>query len=368
MYYTDIDLQPLKALKAYKDALKLAIELEMHPFSDEVLGIKIQVAMMLERAGLAKPAIEVLERTKREALRWIEESRVKEGIIRGEREKGRGKGGIAESESDTAIKIDDDPDILEAQRREEEFTKFEERQRDKTLKKVVGMDLKLAELYSSDYIQDEKRAEKAQVSAVELCLKEMKHRQDLGLPVGIGESGDSSAWLSLTEIATALTELATMYTNKERHELALPLYLRALDILRVEEGDARTCKQVVLLNGASSAMAGLAQGLKPAPPQQQQQQQQAVGSREQVVNAAGQWAQKALDVAATIQPPVRDEECDVSCVAATYNLGELAEMLDQRDEAGKRYKEAKSLARSVGFEDGVAMADSALKRLGKQKR
>ena len=354
VYYTEVDLNPPKALQAYKEALRIGMEMGMHPFSDEILGIKLQVAMMLEKAGLVKPAIEVLERTKVETLKWIDEGRNDIGLKSKEAAAGVDQMKMGEQDK---VKIDD-PEILEEQKRLKELEEFEDRQRNKALKKSVGIQMKLAELYSSDYIQDEKKAEDAQVAAVELSLKEMRRRQALGLPVG-GASQDenSDAWLNLTEMATALTELASTYTNQDKPELAMPLYLRALDLLRMDEGDNPTCKQVTLLNGVATAMAGNAQ--KPF-----RQQQQPV-PRDQTINAAKQWAEKAIDVAARIQPPVRDEDCDLSCVAATYNLGELAELQNKREEAIKRYREAKSLATGLGFEDGVAMADSALKRLKK---
>lgn len=354
VYYTEVDLNPPKALKAYKEALHIAVEMGLHPFSDEVIGIKLQVAMMLEKAGLVKPAIDVLERTKVEALNWVGDMRKKktlqskEAALVSDRKK---------TEEDKVVV--DDPEILEEQKRIRELEEFEDLQQDKTLKKTVGIQMKLAELYSSDYIQDEKKAEQAQVAAVELSLKEMYRRQALGLPVGGGSQNENSdSWLNLTEMATALTDLATTYVTQEKYELAMPLYLRALDLLRVDEGKSPTCKQVTLLNGVATAMAGQVQrGIR--------QQQQPV-PREQTIDAAKKWAQKAIDVAARIQPPVRDEDCDLSCVAATYNLGELAEMQGKREEAVKRYRESKSLAVGLGFEDAVAVADGALKRLSKK--
>ena len=66
---------------------------------------------------------------------------------------------------------------------------YEIRQRDKALKKVIGIQMKLGELYASDHIQEDKKAEEAQVAAVELCLKEMHRRQRLGLPVGSSAVG-----------------------------------------------------------------------------------------------------------------------------------------------------------------------------------
>ncbi|KAG9999404.1 hypothetical protein KCU78_g15922, partial [Aureobasidium melanogenum] len=86
-------------------------------------------------------------------------------------------------------------------------------------------------------------------------------------------------------------------------------------------------------------------------------------SRAVLVENAKQWAQKALELAADIQPPTRDEECDVGCAVALHNLGEFAEMNKDIAEAKKRYKEAVSLARAIGFEDGLENSSAALRRL-----
>ncbi|KAJ5814827.1 hypothetical protein N7474_006604 [Penicillium riverlandense] len=359
VYYTEINLNAPKALKAYKAALRMALEMGMHPFSDEVMGIKLQVAMMLEKAGLMKPAIEVLERTKNEALEWVEKLDAETAA----------PSPLKKEDKSTPPNVQiDDAALQDAENELKETQEFEARQRTKTLQKVIGIEMKLAELYSSDHIQEDQKAEAAQVAAVELCLKEMHRRQKLGLPVGGGGSGsgngdgsDTDTWLSLPEIATALTELANTYSAKERHELAMPLYMRALEMVRVTEGDSPSCKQVVLLNDVASAMAGQAQ----RPLIQKQQQQQPV-SREQIIEASRQWAQKALDVAARIQPPVRDEECDITCVVATYNLGELAELQNKPDAARQLYVEAQSLAKGLEYEEGIAMTEEALKRVSKK--
>lgn len=356
VYYTEIDLNPAKALQAYKEALRIAVEMGMHPFSDEILGIKLQVAMMLEKAGLVKPAIEVLERTKKEALKWIEEGRNAEFAAVEQPKEAKSPAQAKVTPDNVQIQ---EGAVQDAEKGLKEMQQFEVRQRDRALKKVVGIQMKLAELYSSEYIQEDQKAEAAQVAAVELCLKEMHRRQKQGLPVG-GDAGSDEAWLNQTEIATALAELASTYTAKDRHELAMPLYLRALDLIREAEGDSPSCKQVTLLNDVASAMAGQVQ--LPASPRAQQHPV----SREQTVEAARQWAQKSIDIAAHIPPSVRDEECDVTCVAATYNLGELAELQNKPGVAKQHFNEAKSLAQGLGYEDGVAMADAALKRLAKK--
>jgi hypothetical protein len=139
----------------------------------------------------------------------------------------------------------------------------------------------------------------------------------------------------------------------------MPLYIRALDLIRNAEGDTPSCKQVVLLNDVATAMVGHAQLPVKSQPQQPV-------TADQTVEAARQWAQKAIDVAAHIQPPVRDEECDLTCVVATYNLGELAELQKKPQVAKQRYAEAKALADGIGYEEGSLMAKEALKRLGKK--
>lgn len=86
-------------------------------------------------------------------------------------------------------------------------------------------------------------------------------------------------------------------------------------------------------------------------------------SRPALVGNAKEWAKMALAVAAKIQPPERNEECDVGCAVATHNLGEFAEMDGDIAEARRRYEEAGSLARAIGFQEGLSNSEAALKRL-----
>ena len=86
-------------------------------------------------------------------------------------------------------------------------------------------------------------------------------------------------------------------------------------------------------------------------------------SRAALIENARSWAEKAIAVAGNIKPPERTEECDVGCAVATHNLGEFAEMDGLVNEARKRYEEAGSLAKAVGFEEGLRNAREGLKRL-----
>ena len=88
-------------------------------------------------------------------------------------------------------------------------------------------------------------------------------------------------------------------------------------------------------------------------------------SRSGLVSNARIWTEKSLAVAAKIRPPERTEECDVGCAVGIHNLGEFAEMDGNIVEARKRYEEANSIAKAVGFREGVMNSEDALRRIGK---
>ncbi|OJJ40419.1 hypothetical protein ASPWEDRAFT_33807 [Aspergillus wentii DTO 134E9] len=357
VYYTDIDLNPHKALKAYKDALKIANEMGMHPFSDEVLGIKIAVSKMLEDAGLMKPAIEVLERTKKETQKWIEDGRKKNETVKEEAQDKK-----AETEPKSTIQIND-PEILATEERLRQLEEYENLQRDKALKKVVGMQMHLAELYSSDYIQDEKKAEESLVAAVELSLKELRRRESLGLPIGGGlETEDQSTWLNRTEIAAALQDLGFTYVKQEKYELAIPLCMRSLELVRIEEGNSPSCKQVILLNGIATAMgAQVTNKWRPQPGI----------TKDQAIEAAKQWCKKTIEVDSKIDKSIKDGFCDLGCAAAKYNLGELFEAQNKLGEARKYFDESKRMFEKFQDgegEEGLMVSKDGLKRITKKEK
>ena len=153
LYYTNVDLQPKNALKYYQQAVSVANELGMDPFSDEVLGIKIQVAFMMEKIQHHPAAIEVLEVVRRDCLKWIELYGAKPG---------------------------------------------NEGKRTMLLQKTIGTSVKLGELYSSDYIQNTAEAEEKLVWAVTTVLKERQRREEEGVKEGEGD------WMSNDEIGGAL--------------------------------------------------------------------------------------------------------------------------------------------------------------------
>jgi hypothetical protein len=88
-------------------------------------------------------------------------------------------------------------------------------------------------------------------------------------------------------------------------------------------------------------------------------------SKSVLVSSARAWAEKAVAVTAKVTPPERTEECDQACAVATHNLGEFAEMDGNIAEARQKFEEAKSLAKGIGFQEGVANAEAALRRTQK---
>jgi len=85
--------------------------------------------------------------------------------------------------------------------------------------------------------------------------------------------------------------------------------------------------------------------------------------RKELVAAARVWAERALELAASIEPPERNEECDQGCAVATSNLAEFAEMVGDVGGARERFEEAVSLANAIGFQEGVVVASEGLRRL-----
>lgn len=136
LYYSNIELDPKRAINYYKQALDLANELAMDPFSAEVIGTKLQLAAFMEQIHQYEKAIQVLEIIRADCLKWIGDGGSKEG---------------------------------------------READRDRVLHQVVGISLKLGQLYSNEHVKEDEEAERNLVTAVETMLRENKRREDEGV-------------------------------------------------------------------------------------------------------------------------------------------------------------------------------------------
>ncbi|KAH9836025.1 Tpr domain-containing protein [Teratosphaeria destructans] len=332
LYFTNTDLQPQEAMKFYRQALQVAEELEMDPFSDEIMGVKIQIAKLCEDVRAYPKAIQVLEILRNDSLEFLKQF--------GDLEHNKVK-------------------------------------RTRVLGKVVAITNKLGELYARPEIYDRETAEERLVWAVETTLKEQQRRNNIQEAEKMSDEQMSEIygqWMTASEIGAALESLAHNYEEKDQHYLAAPLFLQALSLYPTPD-----CHSVVLMGNLASALAqqspraaaiaqqyASSQSITNPTPSQNSSSPSTV-SRERMILNARTWAQKALDVAAGIQPPARNEECDVGCAVATHNLGEFAEMLKDVDGARRKYEEALSLSRAIGFQDGVEMSEERLRALGQSK-
>jgi tetratricopeptide (TPR) repeat protein len=316
LYYTNYDPQPKEALKYYKQALLIARDLPMDPFSDEVMGLKIQVAAFLEMHNQFKTAIDVLEALRIQNLQWIEDH----------------------GEKDALKKI-----------------------RTRVLAKTIATSVKLGELYANPTIWDRDTAEARLVWAVEAALREKQRRKDHN--VSDEKEGE---WMDDSSMGAAIESLAHRYEANDQHYLASPLFLKALTLY-----PAQDCHSVVLMNNLASSIAqqspraALAIQANANPNSIEDRPAGPFPTRESLLQSAANWAQKAIDVAAAIGPPKRTEECDMGCAVALHNLGEFAEMAKDVATAKKRYTEAVSIARAVGFTEGVQASSARLKAIAK---
>ena len=165
LFYTNIDVQPKNALKYYRQAIELADEMGLDPFSDEMLGVKIQVATFYEKLHEYQKAIDVLELVREDCLKWMEKLGGKEG---------------------------------------------NEGKRTRVLGKTIAISVKLGEHYANQYIDEKDAAEEKLVWAVTALLKEQRRREDEGVKEGEGQ------WMTNEEIGGTLEGVSPLSMRLQR--------------------------------------------------------------------------------------------------------------------------------------------------------
>lgn len=153
LYYHHMDLQPQNALKYYQQALELSEKIGMDPFSAAILGVKLQVAELMEDTHNPLKAIEVLSLIHADCLRWLETFGDKPG---------------------------------------------NEGRRTRVLESCVRMSVRIGQLYSSDAVNNAEAAEKHLGWAVTVLLRECKRRELEGVKESEGD------WMNHRETSFAL--------------------------------------------------------------------------------------------------------------------------------------------------------------------
>jgi len=130
-----------EANKYFRQALHVATDEGMDPFSDEIMGVKYTIAALFEDAGYYAMACDVLEIMRSDCQRWMDEFSDKH---------------------------------------------WNDGHRSRVKKNMVQINVKLAELYDSKYVNEPDNAEKRLVEAVESVLAEQQRRDTEGLKPGEG--------------------------------------------------------------------------------------------------------------------------------------------------------------------------------------
>ena len=179
LYFSNHEPDPQRALNYYKQALELCDQEGLDHFSDDVMGIKIQVAAWLEKIESYQNAISVLENLLGDCKRWVEimEKSAKEGTLPKVEPRAPKEGEAAAPEEPL----------------EDWWAK-----RARLLAKAVSISVKLANLYSDEHVLERETAHERLVWAVETTLRETQRRAKDGPKEGEGP------WMSSEEIGGSL--------------------------------------------------------------------------------------------------------------------------------------------------------------------
>jgi tetratricopeptide (TPR) repeat protein len=346
LYYTEINLEPQKALEHYKAALQIAMEMDMHPWSDEVLGIKLQMADMLVKAGYHQKATELLGRIAQQGYEWVLQTRDRYILTLP-----KGK---------TIV----DPNLKEIVQPDEETKNYELALADRTLRKIIGIFLLLGELYEDEHIKNPAKAFSTRRAALGILTEEIENRRRRGLPpLATPEEGDN--WMNAEEVGNVMSDVGETWLRAGRPDKALELLMPSIAILRDVEGKDVSCRQVVLLANVAAAM------FDHKPTQQEDGKKQPVVSVEQQMESSRAWALKSIEVSKIVQEDLRDENCDMGCAAAADVLSAIAEWQGADEEARKWLREEKRYCESANYAEGVEKAVKLLAQvdqISKQKQ
>lgn len=352
LYYSNYNPDPQRALKYYKQALDLCRELALDPFSDDVMGIRIQLAAWLEQIENYEVSAKVLEALLDDCKRWIEvmEKSVKDG---------------------TAPKLVPPPALASGESGAREAAVADGApsetlwgKRTRILGKAVGISVKLGELYSNEHVMQQDLAHDRLIWSVETALNEARRRSVEGLKEGEGE------WMSPESIGGALESLAHSYESRSQFHLAVPLFLQALRLCQ------DPCHSAVIMNNLASsfaqhptqapfqtvATAALIEEL-PSP-----ESVSAADARKAYLETARRWATNANVHATQAQGEQRTAECDEACAVSLCNLGDIAALLGEADEARRMFERCITMSKSLDFTAGVKQAEEGLRSLARQKK
>lgn len=253
LYYSNYAPDPKLALKYYREAIEKCVQTGLDPFSDEFMGVRIQVAAWLEKIERHDAAIRALASLLDDCRRWValaEERGMRElpvAIV-------AMPAAAAEGKEEEPPKADGEEEAAAAAappppKRETVWGK-----RNRILRRSIGISVKLGELYSDPHVLEPELAHENLVWAVDAGLREMRRRSVEGVKEGEGE------WLNAEEMGGALegmswavsclyppgspssclanpgdlvfesAALGNSFLSKDQAHLAVPAFLQALHL------------------------------------------------------------------------------------------------------------------------------------------
>lgn len=352
LYSTEISPDPKKAMKHFREALRITHELGMHPWSDEVVGIRLRMVDTLIQAGYHEQAARKLEVLIFEGSSWVVATRERYSLAL------------------SREKPISDPNLQEILLPDEETKRYEMMQTDKTVKKIIGMYLLLADLYEDEYLKTPVKGFGARRRALKLLQEEIKSRQSRGLPA-LATPEEGLGWMNAEEVSNVMTDLGETWLRGGRPDKALELLMPSIAILRDVEGKQISCRQVVLLANIAAAMFDH----QPQSLADQEQQdtsldrsKKPVVTVEQQMNSSRAWALKSIEVSKMVSEDLRDEDCDLGCAAAADVLSAIAEWQGATEEERKWLREKKRYSESAKFVEGVEQASKLLASLDRRAK
>lgn len=328
----------------------------LDPFSDEVLGIRIQTSQWLQMIGNFTGCLQVLESVLADCNKWIAvmEQSAKDGKVSNDGRlitpsleiPGAPAPNDSEKQPATSKSGDDEsfvPESLWHKRR-------------RLLTKAVGSAIKLGELYADEHVLDPDNSQKNLIWAVETALKEFRRRKTDGVKPGEGD------WLTPEEMGGAMESLGRDYERKSQFHLAIPLFFQALRLCDTP------CHRPVIMNNLAASFAQhpifvpstLAESSDvtkelhdPAMP----------ATRKECLEAAQNWAKNAYTHARDVKGDERTPECDEACAVALCNWGDVAAMLGNKDLARKKYNQCIDMANKSDFPQAAKQAREGLSKL-----
>ncbi|KAI3585050.1 hypothetical protein IWW34DRAFT_610853 [Fusarium oxysporum f. sp. albedinis] len=356
LYYTNISPDSELALKYYKRAMDQCAEHGLDPYSDEVLGIRIQTSHWLQKIGNYSGCLQVLEGILADCNRWIRvmEQSVKEGKVNDDGRLVKPASETPEASSTHVANDTTSPNEQEAT--DGEFVPeslWHKRQR--LLTKTVGIAIKLGELYADEHVLDPDNSQKHLIWAVETALKEFRRRKEEGIKPGEGD------WLSPEQMGGAMESLGRDYERKNQFHLAIPLFFQALRLCETP------CHRPIIMNNLAVSFAQhpifVPPTSEPSEMIKELHDPAMPATRKECLEAAQNWAKNAYKHAKDVSGDERTDECDEACAVALCNWGDVAAMLGNNDLARKKYKQCIEMAGKLGFPHAVKQAQSGLAKL-----